>query len=162
MISSNFSQLKFFLEGVWGNPFSRKKKVSPEKSFFFSRKSQLGSTAVEAALVLPLFFFLLFAGLEFGRVMWVQNVLADAAAEGARMAILHEPTDADVVGMVEQVLSRQGVTGDHSVTIGARNPAQPVIITVTAAMDLAVLPTYLAEATNLANLSATSVMTHSP
>ena len=123
-------------------------------------KSQAGSTAVEAALVLPLFFFLLFAGLEFGRVMWVQNVLADAAAEGARMAILHEPTDAEVVGMVEQVLWRQGVTGDHSVSVGARNPAQPVIITVTAAMDLAVLPSYLTQGTELANLSATSVMTH--
>ena len=89
-----------------------------------SEKSQRGSTAVEAALVLPLFFFLLFAGLEFGRVLWVQNVLADAAAEGARMAILHEPTDAEVVGVVEQVLTNQGVTGDHSVSVGARNPAQ--------------------------------------
>ena len=50
MISSNFSQLKFFLEGVWGNPFSRKKKVSPANPFLFQPflVEQIQSEQVEA------------------------------------------------------------------------------------------------------------------
>ena len=34
-----FFQIKFFLEGVRGNTFSRKKKVSPEDTFFFFQRA---------------------------------------------------------------------------------------------------------------------------
>jgi len=48
-----------------------------------------GQTLVEFALVIPLFLALLFAILDFGRVVWANDALASAAREAARFAIVH-------------------------------------------------------------------------
>lgn len=52
------------------------------------RRSERGSTAVEFALVLPVFLLLVFGVVEFGRVMWADNTLRHAVQEGARCAAL--------------------------------------------------------------------------
>lgn len=44
---------------------------------------------VEFALVAPLFFFLLFAIIDFGRYVYYVQILNNAAREGARYAIVH-------------------------------------------------------------------------
>ena len=44
---------------------------------------------MEFALVAPIFFFVIFAIFEFGRSVYVTQVLANAAREGARYAIVH-------------------------------------------------------------------------
>jgi Flp pilus assembly protein TadG len=52
-----------------------------------------GSTAVEFALVLPMFLMLVFGGIEFGRLLWTKQALQETAIAGARcMAIAQGST----------------------------------------------------------------------
>ena len=52
---------------------------------------------VEFALVAPLFFLLLFSIIEFGRAVYYIQMLNNAAREGARYAIVCDPTGDRVV-----------------------------------------------------------------
>src|SRR5437870_1594836 len=49
--------------------------------------SERGTAIVESAIILPVFFLLLFGVFEAGRFMNTQQVLTDAAREGARLAV---------------------------------------------------------------------------
>ena len=51
-----------------------------------SKKGERGTTAVEFALVLPLFLLLLFGIIDFGRYFFVQHTLQFATREGTRLA----------------------------------------------------------------------------
>lgn len=53
-----------------------------------SRKSVRGATAVELALVLPIFLLLLFGIIDFGRYFFVQHTIQYATREGTRMALV--------------------------------------------------------------------------
>jgi Flp pilus assembly protein TadG len=53
------------------------------------RQRSRGQALLEFALVLPIFLTLLFLVVDFGRVVWATNSLANAAREGARYAIVH-------------------------------------------------------------------------
>ncbi|MDA8394020.1 MAG: pilus assembly protein [Candidatus Dormibacteraeota bacterium] len=53
-----------------------------------ARHASIGQSAVEFALVAPLLFLLLFGIVDFGRAMFYQNEVTNAAREGARIAIL--------------------------------------------------------------------------
>ena len=48
-----------------------------------------GQALTEFALIAPIFFLLLFALIEFGRVVYTIQMLNNAAREGARYAIVH-------------------------------------------------------------------------
>jgi Flp pilus assembly protein TadG len=52
------------------------------------KKRQRGQALVEFALMIPLFALLLFGLMDFGRVIYTQNTLAQAAREAARVATL--------------------------------------------------------------------------
>ena len=54
-----------------------------------ARPRARGQGLVEFALVLPLFLFILIAIVDVGRVVWANDVLANAAREAARYAIVH-------------------------------------------------------------------------
>lgn len=56
------------------------------------RGRERGQALVEFALVLPLFMLLLLAVFDFGRVVWVNNMVQNAAREAARYAIVHGGT----------------------------------------------------------------------
>jgi TadE-like protein len=49
----------------------------------------LGQALVEFAFVAPIFFFMLFAIIDFGRYVYYVQILNNAAREGARYAIVH-------------------------------------------------------------------------
>lgn len=119
-----------------------------------------GIVAVETALLLPLFMFLLFIGIEFGRMFWIKTVINDAAAEGARMAILHEPSDTDITQAMSNLLDRQGVESNYQITVGDRTAGQPVAVTVDADLDMLVLPDGLMAMMGTTRISSTVVMTH--
>ena len=53
------------------------------------RRRSVGQALVEFSLVAPIFFFLIFAILDFGRYVYYVQVLNNAAREGARYAIVH-------------------------------------------------------------------------
>ena len=51
-----------------------------------------GQAMAEFALVVPLFFAMLFGVIDLGRVIWANDALANAAREGARYASVHAGT----------------------------------------------------------------------
>jgi len=61
------------------------------------RHSEKGTTVAEFAMVALIFFTLIFGIIEFGRMLYVHNALADATRRGARYAVLHPATDIDGV-----------------------------------------------------------------
>lgn len=64
------------------------------------RRQRRGTTAVEYAMVVPLFLLVVFALIEFSRFLWVQQALTNAAREGARRAVLATTLDAEEVDKV--------------------------------------------------------------
>jgi hypothetical protein len=52
------------------------------------KRNRLGATTIEFALVAPFLFFLVFASVEFSRMMMVRQALTNAAREGCRHAAL--------------------------------------------------------------------------
>lgn len=78
-----------------------------------SPSKRLGATAVEFALVAPLFFMLIFAILEFGRFMMLRNTADNAAYEGARVAMSHGSSaqaGQDAAELLMQSIGAQNVT----------------------------------------------------
>ncbi|WP_322084013.1 TadE family protein [Burkholderia sp. BCC1972] len=56
------------------------------------RRRQRGATAVEFAIVFPLFFMIFYAILSFGMIFLIQQSLTLAASEGARAGLNYAPT----------------------------------------------------------------------
>jgi hypothetical protein len=54
------------------------------------RHNERGTTVAEFAVVALLFFTLIFAIIEFGRLLYTHNALTDATRRGARYAVLHQ------------------------------------------------------------------------
>ena len=67
-------------------------EVGLEKTCRLCRRNRQGASAVEFALVAPVFVVMVFGLIEFGRAIMVQQVMTNAAREGARLAILDSPT----------------------------------------------------------------------
>ena len=58
-----------------------------------SRKRQLGASMAEFVIVAGFFFTLIIGIIEFGRLLYTHNALADAARRAARYAVLHPQND---------------------------------------------------------------------
>lgn len=63
-----------------------------------------GAAAVETALVLPIFFLVVFGIIEFGRAFMVAQLITNAAREGARAAITAGSTNAAVTEKVKTLV----------------------------------------------------------
>jgi Flp pilus assembly protein TadG len=86
-----------------------------------TKKNQRGASLVEFSIAATVFLTLVFAALEFGRVLWVHNALTDAARRGARYAVVHPATD---INNVKNVV----VYGDPA---GGTDPLVPNLSTTT-------------------------------
>ena len=80
-----------------------------------------GQALVEFALVVPIFLLLLLGIVEFARAWNVYEVLTDAGREGARRAVVDNPTttEADVQAVIQQAGARAGMNievGDITIT----------------------------------------------
>lgn len=75
------------------------------KLFSTRHSDRSGTSAVEAAFVLPVFFFLLLAILEFAHAQMVSNVLRSACRAGARVGSAGGVTAADIEARVEQTIA---------------------------------------------------------
>lgn len=71
---------------------------------------------VEFALILPVLLLLVIGFLDLGRGMYTQSVLANAARDGARTAIVAAKTDADIRAAVKARAVGVAVT-DADITI---------------------------------------------
>lgn len=73
------------------------------------RARDRGAAAVETALVLPVLLLVVFALIDFGRMVHAQIEVTEAAREGARMlAVDPEATDVDVAARIGAVLGPDG------------------------------------------------------
>jgi Flp pilus assembly protein TadG len=52
-----------------------------------------GTTAVEFALVAPMFLMLVFGAIEFGRILWTEQALQETAIAGARCMAIAQTTN---------------------------------------------------------------------
>jgi Flp pilus assembly protein TadG len=88
-----------------------------------NRNGERGTTLLDFAIAATVFFTLLFAVIEFGRLFWTHNALRDAARRGTRYAIIRKD-DAASITAVKNVV----VYGDPNA-----NPstAQPVVAGLT-------------------------------
>lgn len=75
-----------------------------------SNAPRRGAVAVEFALVAPLIFLVVFAGIEFGRVLTALHELEAATREGCRIAVASGVTQ-DVEDIVAERMSTFGITG---------------------------------------------------
>ena len=100
-----------------------------------------GASAVEFALIAPIFMLLVFGMIEYGRMMMVQQVITNASREGARRAVLTGATNVDVVNTVVTHCTQAAVTINGSdVTVTPIDPAdagfgEPVEVAVTVSFD---------------------------
>jgi Flp pilus assembly protein TadG len=144
--------------------FPSASEVKLEKNCRRCRRNRRGAAVVEFAVVAPVFFLLIFGMIEFGRAIMVQQILTNAAREGARFAVLDSttPTHDLVVSKVTTYLQGSGITGG-SVTITPTEPTsatygQPVTVSVRVAFsNVSWLPSpfFL---TGSQNLTASAVM----
>ena len=75
-----------------------------------SRRSERGAALIEAAITVPIILLISVGIFEFGRAYQTQQVLTNAAREGARLAVLEGPTDGDVRARVNNYLTGGGLT----------------------------------------------------
>jgi hypothetical protein len=147
-------------------PFRSLKLHKMSRSF----RRQRGAAAVEFAVVAPVFVLLIFGMVEYGRMVMVQQMLTNAAREGARRAVLEGAKENDVRKVIENYLKPAGIkVSNNDITFQVGDPAvagsldsaefgDPIHISV--GVDFGTVswlpsPMYLSSGTRM---SATSVM----
>jgi len=93
---------------------------------------------VEFAIIVPLFFMMVFGMIEFGRMVMVHQLLAGAAREGARQAIVNGATASEVEQTVRAFLTATSIDGETAAVSVTPNPASAttgVPVTVAAGID---------------------------
>ncbi|MGO9469409.1 MAG: TadE family protein [Isosphaeraceae bacterium] len=103
------------------------------------RSARRAAVAAEFALIAPVFLVMFLGIVEFGRVIMVQQILVNAAREGARQAILPLETDAQVAQAVSNYLATTGISG-YTETLSptlASNPASGAALTLTISVPYA-------------------------
>lgn len=73
------------------------------------RRYRHGAAAVEFAVVAPVFFLMVLAMIEYGRMVMVQQIIATGAREGARSAVLEGATAGSVATSVGAYCTNGGV-----------------------------------------------------
>lgn len=104
-------------------------------------KAQRGAAAVEAGFLLPLVLLSLLVLFDFGRYLWVNNVVHEAASQGLRMAVLNEPDNAEVADAALREILRGGLYLEPSVDVGPREPGQFTNVSVSVDFSFLFLPT---------------------
>jgi Flp pilus assembly protein TadG len=97
------------------------------------RSDRRGAAVVEFALIAPIFFAAVLGIIEFGRMMMVQEILVNAAREGARAAIMPGETDSQVTSVVSNYMSVSGISG-YTETLSptlSTSPATGTALTLT-------------------------------
>ena len=97
------------------------------------------ASAVEFAIVAPIFFLVVLGIIEFGRVSMVQQIITNAAREGARVAVLDGSTHTSVANKVNDYLTAGSVSG-ATVSMIPDPPSnagfdEPVSVTVSIGFD---------------------------
>jgi len=131
-------------------------------------QGQRGASAVEFAVLAPLFVALLFAIVEFGLILYTKNMLAHASREGARFGVVYctpRRTDEEIKAVVQNFLNKYGLTSTATVTVtgagGASGSSLDVLVNYT--YNFFVLPADMntffgGSMSNTLNLTAETIM----
>src|SRR4051794_9788125 len=84
-------------------------RIPMRRARWTGKRSRKGATLVEFAIVLPVFLMFVFGMIEYGRMVMVQQVITNAAREGARAGVLDNSTSATVSTAANQYLSAAGI-----------------------------------------------------
>ena len=104
-------------------------------------KSERGSTAVEFALILPILATLTFGMIDFGRMLWFQEILVNATRDGARQGTLFNSGNGqgEIQGFISQALTNGGVpAAGLNVTVNGLGTGQGNPLTVDIYYPLAI------------------------
>jgi Flp pilus assembly protein TadG len=74
------------------------------------RRGRSGTSAVEMALVAPVFVLMLMGTLESSRLGMASQLITTAAREGCRVAVINGNTQSDVQARVSAVLAGSGIS----------------------------------------------------
>jgi len=132
-------------------------------------QSQRGASAVEFAVLAPLFVALLFAIVEFGLILYTKSMMTHASREGARFGVVYSiprRSDAEIQTVVRSYLDQVGLTSPATVTItpplASRIPGASLDVRVDYTYHFYVLPkdinNYLQGKMANLNLTAETVM----
>jgi Flp pilus assembly protein TadG len=83
-------------------------------------QSQRGASAVEFAVLAPLFIALLFAIVEFGMIIYTKAMMTHASREGARFGVVYaipRKTTGEIQTIVRQYLDQVGLTAPATVQV---------------------------------------------
>jgi Flp pilus assembly protein TadG len=131
-------------------------------------KREEGAAMVEFALVLPILLMILIGIMEFGIILYRQEVITNASREGARAGIIirnprTEPIIQSVVNdVVDTYLEGAGLDSSKA-SKSASAPSccatgEPLTVNITFPYDFLVLPNFAVGLSSTLNLSATTVM----
>jgi Flp pilus assembly protein TadG len=111
-----------------------------DNSVLRRRKERRGTAVVEFAVVAPVFLLLAFGMVEFGRMVMVEQILADASREGARLAVLDGVGGAEVAAAVEARLANASIRG-ATVAVAADSPLTRTVSVAVPFSQVSWLPT---------------------
>jgi len=74
-------------------------------------RNERGTALIETAITIPIILLVSVAIFEFGRAYQTWQVLTNAAREGARVSVLIDKTDADVLAAVQNYMQAGGLPG---------------------------------------------------
>lgn len=96
-----------------------------------------GASAVEFALVAPLFILFVFGLIEMSRIMMVQQILSEASRSGTRAAIVNGATVESVRDVVQERLDHSMVTvGRSSITVDPDPSSAPYGASITVSVSV--------------------------
>lgn len=128
---------------------------------------QKGGVAVEFALILPLFLFILFSTIEFSVLLYNKAVITNASREAARAGIITNPklSEAQIRQTAESRLGNQLISfspGSYNVAItgASQSFGNPLTVTINYTYNGLGLGQLLSAVNGPMNLSATTVMAH--
>ncbi len=131
-----------------------------------NRNGREGQALVELAIVLPVLILILVGIMEFGLLIYNQQVITNATREGARFGIVAR-TPRRTAAQIDSVVA--DYCGSHLVTFGSGTPitttaatgtafGDDLTVTVTFQYDFLVLPGFIGDLAGGMNLQAWSTM----
>jgi len=86
-------------------------------------KSERGAALLEAAVTLPMLLLVAVGIFEFGRAYQTWQILTNAAREGARMAVLADPSNGNVVTRVRDYMAAGQLSEANAATVDVNRSA---------------------------------------
>lgn len=90
-------------------------------------RSERGAALLEAAITIPMLLLVSVGIFEFGRAYQTWQILTNAAREGARIAVLPDPTPGNAETRVREYMAAGQLTGADTATVDVDRSATLVV-----------------------------------